>query len=404
MKTLRETMENLINIKWDGHMVTSLYLRLSAEDRVDRKYVVNFKNMVKTQREYLERRGLEGKVLSSVERDFEKMESFLSEPANLRGCGGVAVFSCSAVNFFEVVKLPHVYKNRLMVSLHPFIREIASIDEELGRVGILLVDRKHVRFFLLDLEGLTEVVNFVEPLATRAHRFHSGGGMLRGAEGTMKFSMPSRIGGPNMVQHSFGEYRFNMRIKEEKHRLFKIAGDTLMEAWKENEFDRLVIGSDREDIVEIENHLHTYLLERLTAYIQVNPSHVDSEELKEKVFGLIFEKSREEEDRLLKELEEFEGRGLAVRGTSKVLEQLYMGNVKLLLLPADFQKPGYVCEKSHLPMLKPECPEEEKAYEVPDVVDQILELALEEKARVKVISPEQAKKIDGLACFMRFAL
>ncbi|MCS6875384.1 MAG: hypothetical protein NZ526_02035 [Aquificaceae bacterium] len=55
-------------------------------------------------------------------------------------------------------------------------------------------------------------------------------------------------------------------------------------------------------------------------------------------------------------------------------------------------------------MLKPECPEEEKAYEVPDVVDQILELALEEKARVKVISPEQAKKIDGLACFMRFAL
>ncbi|MDW8095606.1 MAG: peptide chain release factor 1 [Aquificaceae bacterium] len=337
MKTLRETMENLINIKWDGHMVTSLYLRLSAEDRVDRKYVVNFKNMVKTQREYLERRGLEGKVLSSVERDFEKMESFLSEPANLRGCGGVAVFSCSAVNFFEVVKLPHVYKNRLMVSLHPFIREIASIDEELGRVGILLVDRKHVRFFLLDLEGLTEVVNFVEPLATRAHRFHSGGGMLRGAEGTMKFSMPSRIGGPNMVQHSFGEYRFNMRIKEEKHRLFKIAGDALMEAWKENKFDRLVIGSDREDIVEIENHLHTYLLERLTGYIQVNPSHVDSEELKEKVFGLIFEKSREEEDRLLKELEEFEGRGLAVRGTSKVLEQLYMGNVRLLLLPADFR-------------------------------------------------------------------
>jgi peptide chain release factor subunit 1 len=37
-----------------------------------------------------------------------------------------------------------------------------------------------------------------------------------------------------MVQHGIGEYRFNMRIQEEKHRLFKIANDALMEAWKKN--------------------------------------------------------------------------------------------------------------------------------------------------------------------------
>ncbi|MCX8164895.1 MAG: peptide chain release factor 1 [Aquificaceae bacterium] len=405
MKALKEVIEHLLTFKPNDYLVANLYLMLGAEERTDRKYLRIFKDMAKVQKDYLEKRVLKPEVRKSVEEDLKRMEEFISEPENLKGCRGIALFSCHAREIFEVVKLPHTYRNRIVFSNTPLIREIASIDEELGRIGLLLVDRKHIRFFLLDLEGLKEVVDFVEPLATRAHRFHSGGSMLKGAEGTMKFVMPARIGGPNVVQHSFGEYRFNMRIKEEKHRLFRIASDALMEAWKENKFDRLVIGSDREDILEIENHLHAYLLERLVGYIKINPSYVDELELKEKVFSLLAHKGREEEARLLEELEELEGKGLAVNGTSKVLEQLYMGNVRLLLVPEGFQRPGYVCEKSHLPSLKPECPTEEEVYEVPDVINDVIEFALEERARIKTIFSESLqKKIDGLACFMRFSL
>lgn len=405
MKSLKDTIERLLSFKPNDYMVTNLYLRLGVEERTDRKYMRTFKDLVKVQKEYLEKWELKGDVLKSVEEDFRKMETFLSEPENLKGCRGIAIFSSSARGLFEIVKLPYTYRNRLMISQDPLIREIAAIDEELGRVGILLIDRKHVRFFLMDLETLEEVLDFVEPLATRAHRFHSGGSMLKGAEGTMKFSMPARIGGPNMVQHSFGEYRFHMRVKEEKHRLFKIAGDALMEVWKENKFDKLIIGSDREDINEIENHLHPYLLERLVGYIDTNPSYVEEADLKEKVYHLIMQKSREEELKLIDELREMEGRGLAVNGTSKVLEQLYNGNVRLLLVPESFHKPGYICAKSYLPILKPECPTDEKVYPVPDVINEVIELALEERARVKTVFLEEVqKKIDGLACFMRFAL
>ncbi len=405
MNSLKEVIERLLSFKPNNYMVANLYLKLGVEERTDRKYLRTFKDLVKAQKELLKERELENDVLKSLEEDFRRMEDFLSEPENLKGCRGIAIFSSSLRGLFEVVKLPYTYKNRLMIDHDPLIREIAVIDEELGRIGVLLIDRKHVRFFLMDLEGTVEVLDFMEPLATRAHRFHSGGSMLKGAEGTMRFSMPSRIGGPNMVQHSFGEYRFNMRIKEEKHRLFKIASDALMEAWKENKFDKLVIGSDREDIRQIENHLHPYLLERLVGYINMNPSYVEDVELREKVYQLLMSKSREEEKSLIEELQELEGRGLAVNGTSKVLEQLYNGNVRLLLLPDDFQKPGYVCEKSHLPLLTPECPLEDRVYPVPDVVDEVIEFALEERARIKVVSSEELKRsIDGLACFMRFAL
>ena len=405
MKSLKETLETLLSFRGNDYKVTNLYLKLGVEERTNRKYLKTFKDMVKAQRDYIHGWGLKENVLKSIEEDFKRIEEFISEPENLKGCRGIAIFSSYGRELFEVVKLPYTYRNRLVISTDPLIREIAAIDEELGRIGVLLVDRKHVRFFLLDLQGLTEVLDFVEPLATRAHKFHSGGSMLKGAEGTMRFSMPSRIGGPNMVQHSFGEYRFHMRIREEKHRLFKIAADALMEAWKENKFDMLVIGSDREDIKEIENHLHTYLFERLVGYININPSYVEESDLREKVYNLLIQRSREEEVKLIRELQELEGKGLAVNGTSKVLEQLYMGNVRVLLLPEDFSRPGYVCEKSNLPLLKPECPSEEKVYEVPDVVDEIVEFALEERATVKtIVSEELQRKIDGLACFMRFAL
>ncbi|HAV39739.1 MAG: hypothetical protein OWQ51_02085 [Pyrobaculum arsenaticum] len=405
MRGLKDAIESLISFKSDKYLMTNLYLRLSIEERLDRKYLRNFKNLEKSQMEYLHKRGIEREVIEAVEEDFKKIGEFLSEPENLKGCRGIAIFSSSAEKVFEVIKLPYVYKDRLMIDKDALVREIAAIDEELGRIGVLLVDRKHVRFFLMDLESIAEVLDFMEPIATRAHKFHSGGSLLKGAEGMMRYSMPQRVGGPNMVQHSYGEYRFHMRIKEEKHRLFKLASDALMEAFKESKFDKLIIGSEREDIREIEHHLHTYLKERLVGYINVNPSHVEEGELKEKIFDLLIQKNREEEAELIKELEELQGKGLAVNGTSKVMEQLYMGNVRVLLVPEDFSKPGYVCEGSHIPILTPNCPTEEKVYEVPDIVDEVIEFALEERARIKnIYLPENKKKIDGLACLMRFAL
>lgn len=406
MKSLKESLDVLTSFKPNKYMVTSLYLRLMPEDRTDRKYLLNFKNMVKEQKEYLSKRNLEKEVVESLNEDFAKMESYLSQLENLKGSRGIAIFSSSAKGLFEVIKLPYVYRNRLMVSQNPKIREIAAIDEELGLVGVLLIDRKHVKFYMMDMEGIYEMVDFLEPLATRSHKFHSGGGLLKGAQGVMRYTMPARAGAPNMVQHSYGEYRFHMRIREEKHRLFKIANDALMEAWKEHKFDKLVIGSDREDIKEIEHHLHPYLLNRLLGYVRANPSGVTDKELMFLVIDLLWQKDREQEKELLKELEELKGKGLAVNGTSQVLEQLAIGNVKLLLVPEDFEKPGYLCSESNLPTLKPECPiQGEVAYEVPDIVDEAIELALEEKALVEVImDPQAQKKIDGLSAFLRFAI
>lgn len=407
MANLRDTLRRLADLRPEGLLVTSLYLHLRPQDRQNNKYLTLFKDMVKEKRRELERRDISKEVLSSIEKDFELIGAFLSEPKNLEGCRGVAVFSCSGNNLFEAIKLPYVYRNRLMVSPDPLIREIAAIDEEFGRVAVLLVDRKHVRYFLMDIEDLVENVDFLEPLATRAHRFHSGGALLKGAEGTFQIRMPSRVAAPNMVQHSYGEWRFHMRIREEWHRILKLAADAAFENWKETKFDKLVVGGFIEEgLRDIENHLHTYLRERLIGYIEVNPSEARLPEVKEKVMNLLWEKDREQERELIDQLEELSGKGLAVNGTSRVLEMLSIGNVRTLLVPEDFEKPGYLCPESHTVSLKPECPlEGEKPVEIEDIVDEVIEEALEQRAQIEVVvDRELQKRIDGLAAFLRFRL
>ncbi len=402
MALLEKALRNLEKLHSEKEKVVSLYLRLFPEDRQDRKYVRVYKDLVKAQKSAMEKAGMDYKGL---EEDFKRIEDFISEPDNLKNGRGVAIFSCMENGVFEVVKLPYVYRNRLMVSSVPLIREIATLDEEFGKTAIVLLDRKHARFFLMGLEVIEEVEDIFEALATRAHKFHSGGSTLKGAQGLMKHSIPSRRGAPNVIQHGYGEYRFNTRLVEERHRLFKGVNDALMEMWKEHKFERLVIGSEREDVKEVENFLHEYLLERLVGYINANPSYVDLGELKEKVLDVLIRKDREEDRLALQRCKDLLGR-MSVMGTEQTLKMLQMGNVRELLVPQDYVKEGYLCPQSHMPTLEPNCPlEGEKALPVADVVNEAIELALEERAKVRVIvEPELQREMDGLCAILRFSV
>jgi len=407
MQELREALERLAEFRPQGYLTTTLYLKLTPEYRQGNKYISVFKDLVKKKEKDLDAMGVDKEVRKSVMQDIQKMLEFISEPRNLQGCRGLALFSCSALGMFEHIKLPYVYRNRLMFAPDPLVREIAAIDEEFGRVAVLLVDRKHIRYFLMDISGIEEKLDFLEPMTTRAHRFHSGGALLKGAEGSFQYRMPSRVASPNVVQHGVGEWRFHMRLREEWHRILKLASDALFEEWKRIYFDKLIIGGFVEEgLREIENFLHPYLRERLVGYIEITPEEATPQQVWEKSLDLLWQKDREQEKDVIAELLELQGEGLAVNGTSRVLEMLAIGNVRTLILPEDFEKPGFLCPESHLAFLKPECPlPNENPIPVSDIVDEALEEALDQRATVEVIiDKELQKKVDGLGAILRFKL
>jgi len=407
MVDLRESLERLASFRSEKYFITTLYLKLTPEDRQNNKYLIVYKDLVKKKEKDMEVFYLDKEAIESIREDIKNIQEFLSDPVNLKSCRGIAIFSCSKLGLFEYIKLPYVYRNRLMFSPDPLVREIAAIDEELGRVAILLLDRKHIRYFLMDITGIEEQLDFLEPLTTRAHRFHSGGALLKGAEGIFQYRMPSRVASPNVIRHGMGEWRFHTRLKEEWHKILKLASDVLFEEWKRVHFDKLIIGGFLEEgLKQIENFLHPYVREKLVGYIEITPEEAKPHQVWEKALSLLWQKDREQEKEIINELEELKGRGLAVNGTSRVLEMLAIGNVRTLILPEDFEKPGYLCPKSHLAFLKSECPlPDEKAIPISDIVDEALEEALDQKATVEVIvDKELQRKVDGLAAFLRFKL
>jgi len=403
-----ETVKRLAEFNADPYLVTSLYFNFTPEDLTKNQLYLKVKDLIKDYQRFVEGKApWDKKVKESVLKDLENILAFVKNPDNVSGGRAFAIFACDAKDLFEVVKLPYAYRNRIMNNRHPLIREILAIDEEFGKVGVLLVDKHHIRFFVADITGVKEVGDFVEPVLVRAHKFHSGGAFLKGAEGERRLQMPSRVGAPNVVRHGVGEWRFHQRIKHDWHATLKLAADAVFEYWKEHPFDHLVVGSlEGEPIREIENVLHNYLKRILLGYMEINPAEADEVEVWNKLLEFRIQKDREEEREIIKQLKEEIGWGTAVNGLEKTLEMLMLGNVRTLIVNEDFAREGYVCRGTETLSLNGECPSDnDKPEPVFDIVDEMIEEALHQRAKVEVIvDKDLQKEVDGTAALLRFRL
>jgi len=403
-----ETVKRLVEFDATPYYVTSLYFNFQPEDLTKNQLFLKVKDLVKDYRHFVEEKvGWPKEVKESVLNDLERILEFVKNPDNVSGGRAFAIFSCDAKDLFEVIKLPYAYRNRLMNDRHPLVREILAIDEEFGRVGVLLVDKHHIRFFIADITGIREVGDFVEPILVRAHKFHSGGTFLKGAEGERRLIMPTRGAAPNTVRHGVGEWRFHQRIQHDWHATLKLAADATFEYWKEHPFDHLVIGGLEGDALrEIENVLHDYLRRILLGYIEINPAEANENQVWNKLLEFRIQKDREEEAELIKLFKEEIGFNRAVNGLEKTLEMLMFGNVRTLLVNEDFSAPGYRCRGTDTLTLKAECPaESDKLEPVFDIVNEMIEEALHQRAKVEVVvDKELQKEIDGVAALLRFSL
>ena len=403
-----ETIRKLAELDASPYYVTSLYFKFTPEDLTKNQLYLKVKDLVKDYQRFVEERtNWDKEITESVLKDLNNILEFVKNPDNISGGRAFAIFACDAKDLFEVIKLPYAYRNRLMNDRHPLIREILAIDEEFGKVGVLLVDRHHIRFFVADITGIKEVADFVEPILVRAHKFHSGGSFLKGAEGERRLVMPARGAAPNVVRHGVGEWRFHQRLQHDWHATLKLAADAAFEYWKEHPFDHLVIGGlEGDKLKEIENVLHDYLKRILLGYIEINPAEANETQVWNKLLEFRIQKDRQEERELIKQFKEEIGWGRAVNGLEKTLEMLMFGNVRTLLVNEDFSKEGYICRGTDTLTLKPECPaDSDKLEPVFDIVNEMIEEALHQRAKVEVIvDKELQKEIDGVAALLRFPL
>ena len=397
---LADRIDKLLEYKNDKYPITSLYLKLGPHDRENFKYETNLKNLIKKQRVNLNKRNISKAALESVESDFNKIINHIDNTDKLTECRGVCIFSASKSNFWEVFKLPLVYRNQLSVDRSPIFGQLIGINYDYRNIVTVVIDRKKARIFRLDLDGAPEILDFFYPGASRTTKFHS-------PEGKFKQRVSLSKGSGNLSQ-GYGEHRFHRAIENEIHQHYKYVSEKLLDYFNSAKFNRLVLGGIEENITDFSNHLHTYLRDMLVGEITADLDTIKPSQIYEATLDALEISKAGKEKKLLDEFEEKIGWRLAVNGVKPTLKALMNGQVKVLLVADGFSSPGYICPESGILSLEKKkglCPEEIKPVAVADIVDNAMEEAFRQNTEIEILfNKKTANKIDGMGAILRFRL
>jgi peptide subunit release factor 1 (eRF1) len=375
-----EVLARLTHIPAGSHRIVTCYLKLEPRDRSRGKYLIKLKNRVKEAIQALPRLGLDRPASEAVARDLDRVQLYLRSPANLPHTQGVAIFSCEGLNLFEAVPLPVVHRSRLAVDTTPLVRELASVEDEFGRLLTVVLDRTSARFFEVTAYQTQELVG-LRADSTRGKRFH---GDQDGSGG-------------------WGEHTYNNRIREEKQRHYEAIARELFSIDRRQPARGIVLAGTGAEAA-VGPFLHSYLVKRLIGTTRLNPKEATLATVHAATLAVRESYERASERALMHEMLEGVGTGWGINGLSPTLKALSRGQVRSLLVHADASQPGFRCGDSGRLALTPrECRGEGEPIPVLDVVDDAIEEALRQGIDVNVVyEPEAREAIESLGALLRF--
>lgn len=379
-ETMNAQIARLTRIAPGKHPIVSCYLKLEPRDRARGKYLIKLKNRVRTVEGQLAGLALDRRAQDAVAKDLTRIFRDLERPASLPGTQGIAIFASSGLSLYERVPLPTVHRSRLVVDTTPLVRELLAVEDEVGRLLTVVLDRTSARIFEVTAFAASEVLG-IHAEASRGGRFHS-----------------DRHGAPGM-----GEHTWHNRIRNEKQRHLTTVADALFQLDRKKRVDGIMLAGTGADAASLIPYLHTYLRDRVMGTIKLNPKETTEAHVHAVTLAARAEAERKLESALVGRLEDAHGTGWAVNGLKPTLAALARGQLRTLLVNADRDAAGFRCVTGHLVLSDRECGAEGQGTPVVDVIDEALEEALRQRVSVEVLhSPDAAARVDGLAGLLRF--
>jgi peptide subunit release factor 1 (eRF1) len=309
------------------------------------------------------------------------VQEFIRNPGNLPHTQGLAIFACEGIDLFETVALPVVHRSRLSVDRSALVRELASVEDEFGRLLTVVLDRSRARFFEVTAHDSHELPGLHSD-STRGKRFHAD----------------------NDGSSGWGEHTYNNRIRQEKQRHYEAIARELFAMDRRHPAHGIVLAGTGADAGAVEPFLHSYLAERLIGTVRLNPKDATPASVHAATLAVREGYERASERELVHEMLEGVGTGWGVNGLGPTLKALSRGQVRSLLVHADASEAGFRCGNSgRLALTERECRDEGEPIPVLDVVDDAIEEALRQGVDVNVVyEPEARDSIEGLGALLRF--
>ena len=291
--------------------------------------------------------------------DLQRITDHVASHLDRKGVRGLAVFSCTAKDLWEVVELPVPVADRIVVNQSPAVGPLESIVQELEPLGVLLVDRQRARMFVYQFGELVDRSELFEALprdydetddASRgAHDKHQG-------------------------------HTHELATQHLRH-----AAEVAFRLYQDRGFGRLTIGATDEVAAAIEPLLHPYLRERLSPRIGVG-AHASEAEVREAALVVEQEVERAKEAAAVAKLRDGLGAGSrALAGLPDTLAALNERRVATLLVSDGYLESGWRCSCGALAAKGPACPVDGQAMEhVDDVIHDAVDVALNQGCHVEV--------------------
>lgn len=378
---IKKLLSRLTKLRPDGHRIVTCYLKIEPRDRVRGKYLIKLKNRMRDVERALDLLELPRPVREEVAADLRRIHDELREPARLPSTHGLAVFACGPLKLFELVGLPSVYRSRLAVDHTALVRELASLEDEIGTLLTVVLDRTSARIFEVTAFGAVELED-LRADNTRGGRFHGDRGDAPGK----------------------GEHTYHNRMREEKHRHFALIAERLFALHRKRPVHGVVLAGPGKDGGAVAAFLHPYLAERLMGVVSLNPKETKPALVYEATLATRAEFERAAERSIAHGLDDALGGGWAVDGIDETLRALGRGQVRTLLVDADSQGPGFRSGKTgRLATREEDLRGQGDVVAVLDVVDDAIEEALRQRVEVDVLyDPAARAAIKGLAGLLRF--
>jgi peptide chain release factor subunit 1 len=369
----RDQLRRLAELRLDRPVVLSLYLNLDPSEFATppaRKTAV--RSLVdEAERRLREQKGLSHEDRGALQASLERASAFLENELPTDGAHGVAVFSSDPAALFEALKLPRSVPNQVAIGHSPLVGPLARLERH-ERWCVALVNRRDARI----LRGSPESLREVERIHDDVFGQHDQGG--------------------------WSQARYQRGVEKEKDDHLKHTGEALMRHFKEQPFQRLIVGGPREVVTAFESKLHQYLQERLAGRIEVDVEHSNADEVLEAAHPLIEEMERARE---LEALERLGERG--VSGLENVLPPLHERRVETLLLDEQFGgAPGVQClQCGWLGLDGERCPADgSELIRLDDLTEAMIELSVQQSAELLPVRHERGALEDygGVAALLRF--
>ena len=375
-----DLLERLTAIPAGPHRVVTCYLKLEPRDRGRNKYLIKLKNRVREVADRLGRDGAHRRAGDAVRADLARVVDFLGSPGDLPSTRGVVIFACGPLGLWEVVPVPRVYRSRLAVDATPLVRELAALEDEVGRLLAVVLDRTAARFFEVTAFDVRELPG-LRADSTR-------GGRFRGDQD-----------GPG-----WGEHAYNNRIRTERSRHLDLIARRLFELDREHRATAVVAAGTGAEASGLAPFLHPYLADRYLGEARLNPKLASPAEVKDAVLEAREAWERRQERERVQELVEAVGERMAVTGLPGTLRALGRGQVRTLMVDPDATMSGFrAADTGRLALEERELRGEGAVTPVVDLVDEAIEDALRQHAAVEVVYDDAARPaVEGLAAFLRF--